>query len=317
MIYNYSNNSINFHGYDARPLKAVVMRQACSFDLSKVAYEMRGIGAKHGFDVILESRAKHAKLDKNATILQKIKKFLTDEKEYLRPWIQDVLYFTKGKMLIDKDECINHTALCKNLGIAREQIASNRFISGGNLFLLKDANGEKILVGKSEKLKNVAKLFPDRKITELPQADFHIDLFVRPLKDNTIIAADDDLTLAMLESGKHRLKELLAQNTDDKINNAYVKLCTTIENMQKARKDRSFANTNEVISALEKNGYNVVRTPGRIYDKPHRNNPSRVYIHSLNFINAVAATDKNGEYIFQIKQTCRKNSGLHPSLQKL
>lgn len=303
MITGYTNNNINFRGYDARPLKAVVMRQAQGFDLSKAAYEMREIGAKCGFDVILESRVNKAKVNANTSVLQKIKNFFKNETEYLRPWIQDVMYFTKDKMLINKDEYINHTALCKELNILREEIPSRKFISGGNLFLLKDGDTEKILVGEWEKFKKAAKLFPEREIIQLPQADFHIDLFVRPLKDNVIIAADDNLTIAMLQSGQQKLEKILEQGADNKIHDTYKKLCDVIKNMQQARKKGGFADTNEVISTLEDKGYNVIRTPGRIYDKPRRNNPGDIFIHSLNFINAVAATDKNGDIVYISNKT--------------
>lgn len=302
MISNFPNNSINninFKGYDARPLKGVMMRNAISFDLTKIAGEMKDIGAKHGFDVILESRVKHTNGEANASLLKKFWKFLKGETEYLRPWVQDILYFRKNKMLIDNNEYINHVPLCQNMGIKREGIPGGRFIAGGNLFLLQDGKTEKILIGGRERLRYAAKLFPGKDILALPQADFHIDLFVRPLKDNNIIVADDDLSIAMLQAGERRLENLLDKKPDTEIKQTLSKLQAIIKMMQNARKSENWADTNDVISTLQDEGYNVIRVPGRIYDnKVCADNPHGIFAHSLNFINAIAATDKNGEIVY-------------------
>ena len=144
------NKNTNFKGYDARALQGVVMRNAKGFNASKIAYEMREIGAKHGFDVVLDSKLAGKKPYTDISILKKIQNFFTEEySEYMHPWIQDIMYFAKGKMLIRQDEETNHKAFCQVFGIAREKIQYIKFISGGNLFLLHDGNKEKILVGKS------------------------------------------------------------------------------------------------------------------------------------------------------------------------
>ena len=51
------NKNTNFKGYDARALQGVVvMRNIKVFNASKIAYEMREIEIKHGFDVVLDSK---------------------------------------------------------------------------------------------------------------------------------------------------------------------------------------------------------------------------------------------------------------------
>ncbi len=313
------NKNTNFKGYDARALQGVVMRNAKGFNASKIAYEMREIGAKHGFDVVLDSKLAGKKPYTDISILKKIQNFFTEEySEYMHPWIQDIMYFTKGKMLIRQDEETNHKAFCQVFGIAREKIPYRKFISGGNLFLLQDGNKEKILVGKSEKYKKAAALFPDKEITRLPQADFHIDLFVRPLKDNVVIAADDDMTLAILKNAERKLWQLILQDGEENLNKTYENLCKIIKNMQTARKSGNFADTSDVILTLENNNYKVVRVPGRIYhDGVSRHNPMGTYIHKLNFINAVAATDKNGEIVYISNKTNLQDElGLTPKLAK-
>ena len=73
------NKNTNFKGYDARALQGVVMRNAKGFNASKIAYEMREIGAKHGFDVVLDSKLAGKKPYTDISILKKIQNFFTEE----------------------------------------------------------------------------------------------------------------------------------------------------------------------------------------------------------------------------------------------
>lgn len=311
------NNRVSFGGYNARALKGVVMRNSIGFDMSKIASQMSAIGDKHGFDVICESRLADKKPCKNPSFFRKILNAITGENlEYDHPWVQDILYFTKDKMLIEKPEGINHQRLCEMFHIGRKDVPFRDFISGGNLFLLQDGDAQKILMGSSEKYGKARGLFKKSDITVLPQADFHIDLFVRPLKNNVVIVADDNMTLSMLEAAKDKLESFMHQGKKDWLDKIYKKLCTIIKNMRSARESGNFADTDEVISTLQRNGYEVVRTAGRIYhDRVSRFNIHGYFIHKLNFINAVAATDKSGEIVYISNKTnLLEELGLTPKL---
>lgn len=268
-------NNINFKGYDARPMRTIVMRNADTFDLSTAAREVRQIGINHGFSVILEDEGN------------------------MRPWIQDVVYFTKDKMLINRAEGKSHSTLCENYGLAKERIPERRFIAGGNLYLINNDGKEKILVGKSEKIKNAQKLFPDREIIQIPQADFHIDLFIRPLKDNNILVADDNMTLKILKNAKESLETYMKENPGGNHNDSYKKLNKLICDMEMARNKIFYSDTNEVISKLKEEGFNVIKTPGRIYKgrKTFFGNIDSL-ANKLNYINAIATIDDSGEIIY-------------------
>ena len=129
--------------------------------------------------------------------------------------MQDAIYFLKGKILVDDCTSPSFDALGETLGFKKEEVPARNFVAGGNLYILRDGEDEKILVGKSANIKNVLKMFPNREIIRLPQADFHIDLFVRPLKENVVLVADDDMMLDMLKRAAGKLEELVEQSEGD------------------------------------------------------------------------------------------------------
>lgn len=45
------------------------------------------------------------------------------------------------------------------------------------------------------------------KIHIIPQADFHLDLFIRPLKDKKVLIADDEMMLQILNKGFKKIQE--------------------------------------------------------------------------------------------------------------
>ena len=79
------NCNINFKGYDARPLYALVMRNTDGFALNGITRELREIGAKHGFKVLLEDKYspfedESLKTDtkkKNISLVQKASEFIS------------------------------------------------------------------------------------------------------------------------------------------------------------------------------------------------------------------------------------------------
>ena len=126
------------------------------------------------------------------------------------------------------------------------------------------------------------------------------------------------MTLGILKSAENKLKILVQQEGREELKQACKKLCGIINDMETARKSGNFADTNDVISTLENNDYKAVRVPGRIYhDRVSRHNPKGIYAHKLNFINAVAATDKNGEIAYiSNKSNIQDELGLTPELAK-
>ncbi len=307
--------SVNFKGYDARPLYAVVMRNTEGFALGGVASEVRKIGAEHGFKVLFEDtfepylpddnqnqdKRSNKKANKKTgrTFLKKaVDYFFNPERPNVTSWIQDHIYFTKDGIIASKNNEESFYALSSTFNSEINSVPKADFIAGGNLYILKDGDEEKILVGASESLEKAAKMFPDREIVRIPQADFHIDLFVRPLKDNVILAADDDLTLDMLNKGADALRERVLENEDDKpLKEALINLYRVIDQMDTARRSSGYKSTKKVIKALEDNGFQVVRVPGRVY-KPVIAYMNLSIENRLNFMNALAHEDKDGEVVY-------------------
>ena len=56
--------------------------------------------------------------------------------------------------------------------------------------------------------------FGVKKITFLPQMDYHLDLFIRPLDNKRVLLTDDSLTLKMLETGICKFEEAIKNCKD-------------------------------------------------------------------------------------------------------
>lgn len=320
--------NINFKGYDARPLYALVMRNTDGFALNGITRELREIGAKHGFKVLLEDKYspfedEDSKTDtkkKNISLVQKASEFISGRnKPHITSWMQDVIYFLKGKILVDDCTSPSFDVLGETLGFKKEEVPARNFVAGGNLYILRDGEDEKILVGKSESIKNVLKMFPNREIIRLPQADFHIDLFVRPLKENVVLVADDDMTLDMLKRAAGKLEELVEQSEgDENLDKALSRLYGIIGQMETGRRNSDYRNTDKVISTLEENDFKVVRTPGRVYKTRFGfSGYGFSIINRLNYINALVFEDKNGELCYiSNKSNLDKEIGITPGLAK-
>ena len=105
------NCNINFKGYDARPLYASCNEEYRTVSrLTGITRELREIGAKHGFKVLLEDKYspfedESLKTDtkkKNISLVQKASEFISGRnKPHITSWMQDAIYFLKGKILVD------------------------------------------------------------------------------------------------------------------------------------------------------------------------------------------------------------------------
>ena len=319
------NPSVNFKGYDARPLYAVAMRNTDGFALNEAASQMRQIGAKHGFKVIFEDgfvskqeerkreirkeiggeisedSAKKPRFPVLASLEDKFLNYFSKrEKSDVTSWMQDCIYFTKDGILTAENNAEDFLPLSNTFGVKINTVPSSSFIAGGNLYILKDDKKEKILVGASENREKALEMFPGREVISIPQADFHIDLVIRPLRDNTVLVADDDMSLDILKNAADVLKKFSLESGDDKsLKEAESKLCKLIKKMESGRKTSVYKDTNSVIQTLEENGFRVIRTPGRVYrTKFVLSNIESSIENELNFMNAIVHEDKDGELCY-------------------
>jgi len=245
-------SNISFMGYDAIPIKNVYFEQVCFDDFKKS----------------IVSVAKQEKFG--------IKKVIDDRK-----WIQD------SKSFVEKDNgayvaCESGvlSAFVNEMkykhGISAEQKFG--FCTGGNVFIGKNYFGEKwMLVGEDDfrnysyddDIEYVATTYGvDKKnIFPIPQQNFHLDLFIRPIGYPYVLVNSPKLVFENLEKiqdGSIEAKELLKN-----------------AKMFYQNKDRYYCTCEQTIEALEKHGFIPIEIAGE-YDK------------SVNFMNALVNLHSDG-----------------------
>ncbi len=278
-------SNVAFHGYDARPLKYIVMRNAFDIDLLPAAQQIEAIGKKHGFKMIFEGEDVFEKVPKDRTFT------LCPQKE-VNPWVQDKICVIKDKLLVlnNKD---NDTRLHDFLGLKQEKIEPEKYVAGGNMYFIKNGKKEEILVGQND-CEKAMQLFPHAEIFEVPQADFHIDLFLRPLKDKKILVTDDNMTLKILSEALNNLKKSKIPDKKELIQ----KLIHRIKNMYDCIDRNPFSNMDAVINKLKQNGFEPIRVPGRIINNYNYSGESVQWENLLNYMNAIVHENPQGELVY-------------------
>lgn len=283
-----NNSNISFKGYDARPLKYLVMRDTNILKTKPVAKELEEIGKKHGFQVLFDGYE----------LLDKVPSDNFNSRMTF-PWLQDVVHFMKNKIITSPDNTNTPKNLKNFFDKEIESVPLSEFVKGGNLYFIKLGEKEKILVGKDDCLKAM-KLFKRNEITQIPQADFHIDLFIRPLKDGKILVADDRMTLNILKNARKNLEK----EDDLSINETLMRLDYIIEGMEDVIKTGK--STKSVIKKLEKEGYKPIRVPGRIVRDSEVGNLKNI----MNFMNAIVHENPDGDLVY-ITNNSSFVDGLH------
>ncbi len=302
-------NSISYKGYDARPLKGFMMSSNCH----GIAKEMQAIGEKEGFKLYSAFTLK-----KGGT-----GEFLP---RYTRAteglWAQDYWMIVKDKLLTKF--CDNRSAFIKNFfnlkydfteSVVRENeklkflnkklqpptlkddvsieeqifdeeldlryAQSIAHIPGGNIYLVKNVNKDEALVGKYE-LQNystdeIAGMYCADTVIPIPQMDYHVDLFIRPLDNKRILLTDDKLTYEILKKHSSKLAEPF----------------------KKLSEQNRLPKADDVAKVLEENSYEVIRVPGRIYDKGVMKENGEFYLkHYCNYMNANVIKNPDGDLVY-------------------
>lgn len=253
-----NNQQIYFKGYDARPLKALYL----SSPKKELGLELERIGKKAGFDVFIPSgrtllkasEAKYAYADLSNS-----------------PWAQDIATISPKKKIITNEYYDDFADnLSRKLGLYKD--FDREIPQGGNMYYVKDTDGKDILIAGQDAQKSIDKLKGAKsilgvdKIEYIPQMDYHIDLFVRPLDNKRILLTDDSLTIKAFNKGIKSIQKLLKKEPKktellvvkenlDKELNKFKK--SVLNNVQAPRED--------VKDILENKGFQVISVPGRIY----------------------------------------------------
>lgn len=288
-----NNNYINFNGYGARPLRGLFLRRTdldiLSFD--KITSQLETIGQKQGFDVFVQT---------NKGIYSKNSSKISQD-EYLRgcseyTWCQDNLTFLPQNKFVSNAKVINKLGCDIEKFFGFQNFRVKNHVAGGNYYVIDDNGKKELLLGRFN-MDGIAELineFNIRAIQILPQADFHLDLFVRPLKNKTILVANDSMLY-------DRVSEIIKQiDTNVSLTRVCEKL-KAIKNKLKIMNDFfpeiPYCSAKTVQNKLLDAGYNVVKVPGRVFEYVNDENEI-LPRHILNYMNGIVHENKDGELVY-------------------
>ena len=192
-----------------------------------------------------------------------------------------------------------------------KELLQKTHIEGGNYYFATNKSGEEIvLVGKDERDKfspdEIEQMLGSKNVIFIPQMDYHMDLYLRPLDNGRILLADDRLTKQILVDGFNKIQtkaiELSKQHKAEelaKFKKPFVQLATYAKGIDDIVMSNNFAQTDETAKVLEDAGFEVIRVPGRLYETRTSGLKNGVFLIQLfNFMNANVLPNKKGELIY-------------------
>ena len=260
-----------------------------------------------GFDNIQQEKRKNTQitdLQNFLTFLVNLPKCKIKDEEFVYG-INEITQEKKliPRALIDKD--------IKDYTRILEKLRHNTHISGGNFYIVKTKNNtEELLIGENELKKftvdQMKKMFCVEEVHPIPQADYHLDMYIRPLDNKRVLVADDKLTMSALKEGLDKIhKEIKnTQSAQDAVK--YQKAFEHLEKIYKRLKNdvafNPYSNTADVKNTLENAGFETISVPGRIYEiyknlTPRRSNDYFLK-QSHNYLNAIVFKNKNDELVY-------------------
>ncbi len=261
--------SISFKGYDAAPLKAVHIEQSTG---GPIKAELKKIAQQENFE-LRQGLDYYRWPQDTKTIIEKNKK-----------------PFIVANGLVG-DEYLEETA--KKYGIKGTSIS---FITvGGNSFIGKYPNGERfMLVGEDEfegrTIDNTAEAYGiERKnIIPIPQQNYHLDVFMRPIGYPYILIDNPKLT-----------RQKLTQLNKKGYLSQYLNLQKDF-NSEELKRSMKYASHKKTVEALKKAGFIPIEIAG-------------VYSRGINFMNAIVNSHPDGTISYITNSTSCKN----PFISKL
>lgn len=331
---------VNFKGYDARPLRGFLMNT----NEGNIARSMFKIGKKEGFIVytisgtdIFKNMSKDID-DSSDPWAQDIWTFYKDKLQTSSFCVSfDALkkVFSLNADTIEKNTYLDNLKKCheKRLEITlkrdnatseeertkyywesikvQEEFENKPFhIAGGNIFFIKDGDKGEVIVGENAlkiySVEDIKKMYSTDKVIVLPQMDFHLDLFIRPLDNKRVLLADDDMTLDVLKNNMQKIEEY-AVNLDKEeqkvLNRVIKKYQKAIEEFAREKALNKFATADQVEPILTQSGFEVIRVPGRIYKTASRlfgkkDSHNNDLIPMCNYINANVLINPDGDLVY-------------------
>lgn len=306
-----SIESNSFKGYDARPLKGFFMGS----NAHCIAEEMKKVGDKEGFKIYAKIR--HSRGSFCRPTIPTLSPFGSTKDL----WAQDVITFCKDKLLALTNQ-YETCSICDFFNIKR--VVTKDHIAGGNFFIVNNDGKEDLFIGERElnkiTTKELKELYNVDKIHILPQMDFHIDLFIRPLDKKRILVADDEMTLKILEEGLKNFKEFIKLKKLEK--NPIAK--RIIENFNERILEFKFDSSinkapksKEIIRIIKQAGFEPIPVPGRIYTTNLERYNKTSISHDCNYMNANVLINKEGDLVYITnKSNVDKKLGLESEFAK-
>ena len=340
----------NFKGYDARPLKGFLM----SGNPGCTALEMRSIGRKEGFKIFTAGKTVTEEIPpayprknkiwaqdmwtilKNRLLTSEISDISAGIKEFFNlqennplqaPKLNAILKKIKEAPIIIKcnEEEVDFAHSTSSSIMANHRIKEQTHIPGGNTYIVRGDTEDELIIGKDEldkySIDEIKEIFNVNKVTILPQMDYHIDLFIRPLDNKKILVTDDNLTIEILKDGLKKLEDYrktLSYQKREKYNSNKYRLSKIISKMEESLALNPLPQTDEIVSILEENGYETIRVPGRIYTLEHVATDDPSLVHDCNYMNANVLKKDDGDlvYITNWSEIDSTKIGLPKEIQK-
>lgn len=327
--FNYSSHAtqpqkrgaIAFKGYDARPLNCVLMTACDDPGAFESIKEVSEIGKKDGFKVYFTNQTNRVYSNLNT-----IKNFFNERMYAYCKWAQD-----HGVVTLQND-VLTHTVY-EETGIA-ERIAGltkgtykciPQYIEGGNLFFVKNGDKNELFVGSEESpfrnIDTLKKIYGVSDVHIIPQADYHLDLFIRPLNNKKVLVADDKLTIKEIQKGirnieKYKKSHNCSESQKAELDKVKEGLSECLKEFKKEVKICQNPTADDVSKVLEEKGFEALRVPGRLYFVI----PNRIrddLTQEMNYINAVVHEKKDNSLTYITnKSGLNKKYGITPEISE-
>lgn len=365
MVMNIQTDNISFKGYDARPLKGFLLTS----NYGNIAQELKNVTGKYGVDVFVLRKNEMTKDIPPANLREyytdiwaqdlwtvtgkRLLNFYKDTADKRTEIFKNFFnlsdsatQMSKRANLINFDtKELEHRLY---IGIEDDRLLPKfnayydgceaTHIAGGNIFLTKADNGKNNLIIGEDEIKKFSSeelktMYNAGKICFLPQLDYHLDLFIRPLNNNVVLLADELMTERLLKTFVQRLDKYISELPKPKTDRTIASLVAMIKNFSYCKNTEpekecpipfyksvaagikncidtngacrrmSEINTSMIEEKLTKSGYKVVRVPASINKMVSR----KEYCEGegwykkkrcLNYMNACAFLNKNNEIVY-------------------
>lgn len=286
-------DKVNFRGYGATPLKALVTRETTYSDINPYFYDMceevHKICKNEGIDVFVQSK-NELKKDKYSVIDNTLK-FLNSR---IFNWSQDCLTFTPKRLIAEEMAYLPNQALADffHLGYPKRR----EHIAGGNFFILPD--DDTLLIGEKDfngtRVSRLRSEFGMSKILPVSQPDFHIDLGIRPLNNRNVLVNSPQLTLMELNRCIENIDNMPTEELKPVRDNIECIRSSFIDSMKSSKTYKNFL---KIVQELKNGGFNVIQVPASIINNTEKSRSTSTYV--LNYMNAIVheRPDKSLVYI--------------------